>query len=32
MAISFRQLQPFGAEVIGVPPDLQMDEQDFRQV
>ncbi|HYZ64142.1 MAG TPA: TauD/TfdA family dioxygenase [Acetobacteraceae bacterium] len=32
MAVSFRPLQPFGAEVVGVPPDLAMDEADFRRV
>lgn len=32
MAISVRKLQPFGAEVIDAPPDLVMDEADFRLV
>jgi alpha-ketoglutarate-dependent taurine dioxygenase len=32
MAISLRQLEPFGAEVLGAPPDLDLDEADFRRV
>ncbi len=32
MPVSFRPLHPFGAEVIGARPDLQMDEAEFRRV